>query len=321
MPLYKYEDMHSKQFEYLVVLISRKLFGIAVQSFTEGPDGGRDAKFHGMAEIFPSTASPWLGKTIIQAKHSAGYGTSFSDSSFFNIDSESCVINKELGRIKQLKETSDLDNYILFSNRKLTGNAGTKITLYIHQKTGIPETNIHLVGLNDIDSYLSKFTDIHDNLEFKISDAPLTVDPSDLAELIEHLSETLPNITNQIEDSPVKRTSYADKNRINNMSDPFAKHLKKQFLAETSIIQNYLTHPSNITYRDLYLQIVEEFQRKIISRRDSFDKFDHVYNYLVEMIIERSPYISQRENRKLMKAMLFFMYFNCDLGESDDSAD
>lgn len=316
MSLYKYEDMHSKQFEHLVVLISRKLFGIGVQSFTEGPDGGRDAKFHGTAEIFPSTNSPWQGKTIIQAKHSAGYGTSFSDSTFFNPESESCLINKELGRIQSLVASKDLDNYILFSNRKLTGNAGTKITSYIHEYTKIPEPHIHLVGINDIDSYLANFSDIHDQLNFKISDSPLTIDPSDLAELIEHLGETLPSITNAIIDSPVKRTTYAEKNVINNMTPIFAKYLRKQFIAETDTIQNYLTHPSNKYYCDLYLQVIDDFQRKVIAQRDKFDNFDNVYNYLVDMIIERSPFISQRENRKLMKAMLFFMYFNCDLGET-----
>lgn len=317
MALYKYEDMHAKQFELLVVLISRKLFGIGVQSFTEGPDGGRDAKFNGIAEAFPSKVSPWEGKTIIQAKHSAGYGTSFSDTSFFNPDSSSCLMNKELHRIKALVDSNDLNNYILFSNRKLTGNAGAKISRYLHQQTEIPECNIHLVGINDIDTYLSLFTDINDQLNFRLGESPLVIDPSDLAELIEHLGDELPNITSEILDSPVKRISYEDKNRINNMTPAFAKHLKKEFIAETTTIQNYLTHPSNTYYRDLYVQVVDDFQRKIIAQRNQFDTFDHVYNYLVDMILNRSPFISQRENRKLMKAMLFFMYYNCDLGETE----
>ena len=56
---YAYEDLSDKQFENLVVFLCQKLLGIAVQGFAEGPDGGRDAKFIGTAEIHPSTSEPW----------------------------------------------------------------------------------------------------------------------------------------------------------------------------------------------------------------------------------------------------------------------
>lgn len=319
MTLYRYEDFSPSQFEQLVVLISRKLFGIGVQSFTQGPDGGRDAKFHGTAEIFPSKNSPWQGITIIQAKHASGYNTSFSDSSFFKAEVKSCLINEELPRIKKLFNNKDLNNYILFSNRALTGEAGTRITNYISQQVGISNTNIHLVGLNDIDFYLQEYKDIVDQLNLRAGETLISINPSDLAELIEHMAESLPHITKQITDSPVKRTSYETKNKINNMSAPFAKLLRKNFISEHSVITNYLTNPANESYRDLYVQIVDDFQRQVIAKRYHFNNFDEVYNYLIQMIIERSPYIRQRENQKLMKAMLFYMYFNCDLGESEDA--
>ncbi|MCK6596454.1 MAG: restriction endonuclease, partial [Bacteriovoracaceae bacterium] len=73
---FAYEDLHHKQFEELVVLICRKLFGISVQNFSDGADGGRDSRFSGTAENYPSKASPWNGKTVIQAKHTNGYNKS-----------------------------------------------------------------------------------------------------------------------------------------------------------------------------------------------------------------------------------------------------
>jgi len=98
---FAYEDLHPDQFEKLITILCQRLLGITVQGFSSGPDGGRDAKFVGTAEIFPSKSSPWIGTTIIQAKHTNGYNKHFSESDFFSTDSSSNTIAKELHRIKE----------------------------------------------------------------------------------------------------------------------------------------------------------------------------------------------------------------------------
>src|SRR6266446_3923647 len=65
---YAYEDMSSKQFEDLIVFICQRILGISVQGFSTGPDGARDAKFVGTAELHPSKAAPWKGTVIIQGE-------------------------------------------------------------------------------------------------------------------------------------------------------------------------------------------------------------------------------------------------------------
>lgn len=119
---YAYENLNPDQFEALIVLVCQKLFGVSVQGFTNGKDGGRDAKFVGQAEIFPSTSSPWSGITIIQAKHTNGFNKTFTDPDFFSKNNSSSVIHEEIPRIKKLKSEKTLDNYILFSNRRMSGN-------------------------------------------------------------------------------------------------------------------------------------------------------------------------------------------------------
>ena len=69
---FAYEDLSDDQFEVLIVLLCQRLLGIAVQGFAKGPDGGRDAKFVGTAELHPSKAAPWVGTVIVQAKHTNG---------------------------------------------------------------------------------------------------------------------------------------------------------------------------------------------------------------------------------------------------------
>lgn len=66
---YPYEDLSESQFEALVIEASRQLLGKGVQGFATGVDGGRDGRFEGLAEGFPSRPTPWSGITVIQAKH------------------------------------------------------------------------------------------------------------------------------------------------------------------------------------------------------------------------------------------------------------
>ena len=127
---YAYEDLSPEQFETLVVFLCQQLLGISVQGFSKGPDGGRDAKFVGTAELHPSKSAPWIGTVIVQAKHTNGVNRTFSDAEFFSGTASDTVIGKELPRIKSLKEKSALDHYMLFSNRRLAGNADETIRGY-----------------------------------------------------------------------------------------------------------------------------------------------------------------------------------------------
>ena len=101
---FAYEDLSDGQFENLIVFLCQRLLGISVQGFAKGPDGGRDAKFVGTAELHPSKSAPWNGTTIIQAKHTNGYNRNFSESDFFCPTASNAVLNKEIPRIKKLRE-------------------------------------------------------------------------------------------------------------------------------------------------------------------------------------------------------------------------
>jgi hypothetical protein len=134
---YAYEDLSEDQFEKLIVLLCQRLLGISVQGFTKGPDGGRDAKFVGTAELHPSKTAPWSGTTIIQAKHTNGYNRSFSETDFFSLTATNTVLGKEIPRIKKLRKAKQLDHYMLFANRRLAGNAETEIRGHIASECAV----------------------------------------------------------------------------------------------------------------------------------------------------------------------------------------
>ncbi|MEI9988123.1 MAG: hypothetical protein WDN69_36470 [Aliidongia sp.] len=123
-------------------------------------DGGRDAKFVGTAELFPSKSAPWVGTVIIQAKHTNGYNRLFSETDFFSANSTKTVIGEEVPRIKRLRGQEQLDHYMLFANRKLAGNADQMITAHIAKESGLPESSVHLCGLEQLEIWLKQFPDV-----------------------------------------------------------------------------------------------------------------------------------------------------------------
>jgi hypothetical protein len=157
---YAYEDMSESQFEQLVILLCQQLLGISVQGFSKGPDGGRDAKFVGTAELHPSKVAPWVGTTIIQAKHTDGYNRNFSETDFFNPDAKTTVLGEEIPRIKALRDKNNLDHYMLFANRRLSGGAESDIRAYLEKECGLPQGSIYLCGLEQLELWLKQFPSV-----------------------------------------------------------------------------------------------------------------------------------------------------------------
>jgi len=314
---YLYEDLSDKQFEELIVLLCQQLLGISVQGFATGRDGGRDAKFVGTAELFPSKVAPWKGTTIIQAKHTNGYNRSFSESDFYSATGTSNVICKEIPRIKELRRNKQLDHYMLFANRRLAGNAESKICEHIAQACDIPEASIRLFGLEQLEIYLKTFPNVPKIANLDPVDSPLIISPDDLAEIVQALAGQKDCISAVLDDPPTSRFPYEKKNELNRMSVEYAKAQRKKYLKDTKQIRTFLAAPENHELMLVYESVVDEFQLKIIARRKDFHAFDLVMEYLVDLLFGRDPVL--RQNKRLMRALLFYMYWNCDIGEVGDA--
>lgn len=315
---YAYEDLGEDQFEQLVVLLCRRLLGMGAQGFAKGVDGGRDAKFVGTAELLPSKAAPWIGTVIAQAKHTNGYNRSFSEGDFFNAKSENTVIGKEVPRIKKLRDGKQLDHYMLFANRKLTGNAENDIRAHLSKTCGLAESSIMLCGLEQLESWLKEFPDVPGKANLDPVDSPLIVSPDDLSEVVQALARHMDGAATTLDAPPTPRTPYETKNAINNMSAEYAQGMRKLYLKETAQVKTFLAAPENEELLRMYEAVVEEFQLKIIAKRKNYQSFDDVMNYLIDLLLARDPLL--RANKRLTRVMLFYMYWNCDIGESEDAA-
>jgi len=317
---FAYEDLSDEQFERLIVLLCQRLLGVAVQGFAKGPDGGRDAKFVGTAELHPSTAAPWAGTTIIQAKHTKGLNRNFSESDFFSTSAVNTVLGKEIPRIKKLRDAKQLDHYMLFANRRLAGNAETEIRAHIASECGIPASSIYLCGLEQLEIWLKRFPDVAKEADLDPVDSPLIVSPDDLAEVVQALARQKDGVLALLDDPPTPLVTYEQKNALNNMSADYAKAQRRKYLKETAQIRSFLAAPENLELMRMYESVVDEFQLKIIAKRKDYQTFDEVMEYLVDLLFNRDPVLRQHAHKRLTRAVLFYMYWNCDIGEVGDAS-
>lgn len=317
---YAYENLSDKQFEDLVVLICQELLGISVQGFCPGPDGGRDAKFVGTAQLHPSTASPWIGTTIIQAKHTNAYNRHFGEADFFSHGSTCCVLSKEIPRIKKLCDSGELDHYMLFANRRLSGGVESDIRDHISKECGIPIGSIYLCSVEQLEMWLKRFPVISRMANLDPVDSPLIVSPDDLADVVEALGRHMTSAAQAVVDhAPTERTTYEKKNKLNNMTPEYAKELRSKYLKDTVQIKAFLAAPENSDLMIRYESTADEFKLKIIARRNDYQTFDRVMDYLVDLLFGRDPILRQSKHKRLTRAVLFYMYWNCDIGEVADA--
>jgi hypothetical protein len=319
---YNYPEISPKQFELLVIQLCFQLLGYGTKSFSDGADGGRDARFEGVATLFPSPREPWEGLTIIQAKHTAEYSKKFSDNDFFG--AKSSIINEEVKKIKRLILEDGLNNYMFFSNRKLPANAHEEILTYIAKETGLKKINISLIGVEDIESYLKAFPSIPEKVDLNAFDMPLNIEPDELAEIILKIKSEISNINELARQSSdksnneIKRVSLKNKNKINNLNLNYSDIIEGKMIAFYEI-SDFLSRPENISSQEKYRECSVELDEKI----RAIKKPEHEYNYIIEKIYDLVISRDQdcKTNKRLTKLMIHYMYYMCDIGETEKESE
>ena len=147
----------------------------------------------------------------------------------------------------------------------------------------------------------------------------MIVSPDDLAEVVQALARQIDDVVALLDDPPTARVTYEQKNALNNMSADYAKAQRRKYLKETAQIQAFLAAPENLDLLRMYESVVDEFQLKIIAKRKDYQTFDEVMEYLVDLLFNRDPVLRQHAHKRLTRAVLFYMYWNCDIGEVGDA--
>jgi hypothetical protein len=211
-----YHDLSDNDFENLVVAICEEILGTGVAPFCTGPDGSRDARFEGTAADLPNSVAPHKGNFIVQAKHSESPIAKYSDRDFSG-NAASSVLSKEILGIKRLVQKRELDIYMLFSNRRMSGLIEEPIQRRIRTETGA--TVVELFGIERMDLILKKHPKAL--MTFGKLNLPLLVTPDDLSEVILSISANTGAFESAFRPDELERTSFADKNKDNGLRDCF----------------------------------------------------------------------------------------------------
>ena len=301
--------MSNGEFELLANHVCVSVLGTGTICFSDGPDGGRDGKFMGTANQFPSARSPWSGKFIIQAKWTHNQLASCSDKSFWG--NKSSVLSKEITRIHRLRANGEVDNYLVFTNRKLSGEQESVIVNGLKEETSLD--NVAILGLETITMHLEANANIATTCGLNRLTGPLRFNAEELKQVILafHANHGV------IPDGKSGRYDFTylemeDKNDRNRLGKAYFDLIKSRSEAYFGDIDTFLKNPINAELAEFYYDTADEFNNKLTLRRDRFEAFEEVFEVLYDGILARVPDLRPR---RLITVFLHFMYCHCDIGE------
>ncbi len=302
---YPLNELSAAEFESLIVSICEEILGTGTIIFSDGQDGGRDAKFSGTANRFPSETSPWNGKMIIQAKHTVKVEASCSDSEF------AAILKKEVPKVKALKDNDKLDYYLIFTNRKLTGLQDPKIEDFI---TGELEVENVVIGEERMQKWLQDYPHIAKKHNLSKLLLPLEFYEEDLKVLITKFAEIdfngkkLKEIIRNNDRIPIE-----EKNELNSLSKVYFNNRFKKSINDFSKIEMFIKDPKNKDIQTFYDNTVDDIQSKILVKRDEFSTFEEIIEYLYDFVFTNNR-SELKNDRRLIRTFLHYMYYHCDIG-------
>lgn len=314
MSIYPYENLTDEEFESLVIHIGKEVLGVGCKTFALGKDGAKDSWFTGTADYFPSKLAPWKGTFNLQAKHTKVPNASCSDNDFSV--NQTSVLSKEVARLKEVIKTTPFDNYILFTNRKLTG--GTHPVIIKMLQNGLGIVNVEIIGREDIDAYLNDYPHIADRFGLYKFQAPLRFYEKELRDVIIVFSEQRKAISTEAMSyiTSFNVISKERKNELNNLSKDYFDFLKNHSLQYFEEIEKFLRDPKNEEYMKMYSNTVSDLQDAITVERKRFNEFEHIVKHLIEYTVGNNEE-KLRDLRKIVRVFIHFMYFNCDIGKTE----
>jgi len=310
---FRLENINDADFERLVNTICQKILGTGVVEFSPGKDGGRDGKFTGTAQNYPSTKDNWTGKFIIQAKHTENYLASCSGNDFDKI------VDDEINKIKKLKINGEIDNYLLFTNRKYSGVKGERLLKKIIKETGIE--NCAIIGKETINNqFLNSNKDVVKQYRLDINHIQFDFSDEEIKDIILAFKSQLPEIKTEIKEEVDKLKQdftlidKKEKNKKNKLSEEyFNEFIVGESLMDFDKIEKFLYNPMNENLKDYYFDTAYELNQLISLKRDDFDLFEEIFVFIYKLICDGST--SLKGSKRHVMVFLHYMYYECLIGK------
>jgi len=310
---YRLEMLNESQFESLAVAICKNQLGIGIIAFAPGKDGGRDGKFTGTATCYPSATAPWQGKFIIQAKHTLSPVASCADSDF-----DKLIKKTEIPKIKKLKAAGDLDNYIIFTNRKYSGVSGEALIKHIQKETGL--TNVAIIGKETLNNvYINNNRPLIKQFGLDKHHIPFDFSDEEIKQIILAFRSQLGKIESDLAQK-VEQVRYdfdhlekGEKNKKNKLGQDYYENvILAGSLMEFDKIQHFLDAAENNELKDFYFDIATELNQIITLQRDNFANFEEIFVYIYQRVCDGS--IDLKGSKRHVLTFLHYIYMECLIG-------
>lgn len=296
------------EFESLVWDICRIQLGEGTTKFAPGKDGGRDAKFVGTANCFPSKTSPLKGRTIIQAKWTRTETASCSDSDFRNL-----LSGTEAPKAAKLRQNGELDHWLIFTNRRKTAGADHELETGLLALTGAK--TVHLRGIEDISGLLRGEQQLVRQYQLQQLTVPLRIHPETLRTVVTTIHRKWPAASNNSSFNFSNYRGIGAKNVTNRMPADYFKHIKDRSEPHFRSVKEFLENPRNAAIARDYHAVADEFQHKIVVGKANYPDFAEIIDALYCEITANAAELTKAEERRLVLVVLHYMYCNCDIGE------
>jgi hypothetical protein len=140
--------------------------------------------------------------------------------------------------------------------------------------------------------------------------------PNDIVDILNEFTNQNPKLISEVspEIAKIQRTSFSDKNSLNNLSEGYIKLIQQNSLPFFEQLNSFLSRPENQEVLNSYLNVVGDLQHVILVKRSEYAYFDEIFKVIEETCKAKIPELAK--NRRKLQILLHFMYFQCDIGEN-----
>ena len=300
-----------QDFEDLVRDLGVEILGAALSPFKEGPDGGRDARFEGTPNAWPSNSAQEKGQYILQCKHTKKADACCSHEDFKKL------IRKEVPKVKKLVADKELSHYMVFTNRTKPAAEDVAFRQKFTKIRGV--SNAWLLGHENVSLLLRKHPEIWDRYEEEVRN-PIRFNREDLIEIIRDFANFMQRTGGQTRIESLRHLGLEDKNRINGISKEYFADMQRHTMPQFQHIRTFLQNPRNEKDLNLYRDTADDLRgrlrgmltaKTIVSLEQGMDQI-------------RDDFIASDQRfkgkRRWVRTFIDYMYSTCEIGQNVDTA-
>lgn len=296
-------------FEELIRDIGFKILGAGLSPFKDGPDGGRDARFEGKPNAWPSETAQEQGQYIVQCKHTKKADACCSHEEFKKL------MRKEVPKVKALIAAKELTHYMVFTNRTKPADEDVAFRDRFNKINGI--SNSWLLGRENVALFLRAYPEIWDQYEEEVRN-PVRFNRDDLVEIIRDFAKFM-NSSGPPPVQTLRHLKLEDKNRVNGISGEYFADMQRHTMPQFEHIRSFLENPRNEKDLNLYRDTTDDLRGRLRAMLGSKEavSLEQGMDKIRDQFIASDPRFKGK--RRWVRTFIDYMYSTCDIGQDVDT--